>query len=83
MNNLTNNRWLSVITLLLLTANIVTLALLWTNKKARILFNFRNSSKGEVHFYGDDYVEDFQIKGSFLSKEVVEYLANYLKVFCK
>lgn len=34
MNNLTNNRWLSVITLLLLTANIVTLALLWTNKKA-------------------------------------------------
>ncbi len=34
MNNLTNTRWLSVITLLLLTANIVTLALLWTNKKA-------------------------------------------------
>ena len=34
MNNFTNNRWLSVITLLLLTANIVTLALLWTNKKA-------------------------------------------------
>src|SRR5258705_5095189 len=33
MNNVTNNRWLSVITLLLLTANIVTLALLWTNKK--------------------------------------------------
>jgi periplasmic protein CpxP/Spy len=32
MNNITNNRWLSVITLLLLTANIVTLALLWTNK---------------------------------------------------
>ena len=33
MSNSTNNRWLSVITLLLLTANIVTLALLWTNKK--------------------------------------------------
>ncbi len=33
MNNSTNNRWISVITLLLLTANIVTLALLWTNKK--------------------------------------------------
>lgn len=33
MNNFTNNRWLSVITLLLLTANIVTLTLLWTNKK--------------------------------------------------
>jgi periplasmic protein CpxP/Spy len=32
MNN-SNNRWLTVITLLLLTANIVTLALLWTNKK--------------------------------------------------
>jgi protein CpxP len=32
MNNFTNNRWLSVITLLLLTANIVTLALLWTHK---------------------------------------------------
>ena len=32
MNNFTNNRWLSVITLLLLTANIVTLAMLWTNK---------------------------------------------------
>lgn len=33
MNNFTNNRWISVITLVLLTANIVTLALLWTNKK--------------------------------------------------
>ncbi len=33
MSNSTNNRWLSVVTLLLLTANIVTLALLWTNKK--------------------------------------------------
>ncbi len=33
MNYFTNNRWLSVITLLLITANIVTLALLWTNKK--------------------------------------------------
>ncbi len=32
MNNSTNNRWLSVVTLLLITANIVTLALLWTNK---------------------------------------------------
>ena len=32
MNNFTNNRWLSVVTLLLLTANIVTLALLWTTK---------------------------------------------------
>lgn len=32
MNNFTYNRWLSVITLLLLTANILTLALLWTNK---------------------------------------------------
>ncbi len=32
MNNSTNNRWLSVVTLLLLTANMVTLALLWTNK---------------------------------------------------
>ncbi len=35
MNNFTNNRWLSVITLLLLTANIVTLTLLWTNKSSR------------------------------------------------
>jgi periplasmic protein CpxP/Spy len=34
MSNFTNNRWLSVITLLLLTANIVTLALLWTNKSS-------------------------------------------------
>ena len=33
MNNFTNNRWLSVITLLLLTANIITLALLWTHNK--------------------------------------------------
>lgn len=33
MNNFTNNRWISVITLVLLTANIATLALLWTNKK--------------------------------------------------
>lgn len=32
MSNLTNNRWLPVIILLLITANIVTLALLWTNK---------------------------------------------------
>ena len=34
MNNSTNNRWLSVLTLLLLTANIVTLALLWMNKSS-------------------------------------------------
>ncbi len=34
MSNATNNRWLTIITLLLLTANIVTLALLWTNKKS-------------------------------------------------
>lgn len=34
MSNNTNNRWLTIVTLLLLTANIVTLALLWTNKKA-------------------------------------------------
>jgi periplasmic protein CpxP/Spy len=33
MSNSNNNRWLTIITLLLLTANIVTLALLWTNKK--------------------------------------------------
>ncbi|MEO6542223.1 MAG: Spy/CpxP family protein refolding chaperone [Ferruginibacter sp.] len=33
MNNFTNNRWVPVLTLLLLTANIVTLILLWTNKK--------------------------------------------------
>ena len=40
MSNSTNNRWLSVVTLLLLTANIITLALLWTNKK-----NERDSDK--------------------------------------
>ena len=34
MSNNTNNRWFTAVTLLLLTANIVTLALLWTNKKA-------------------------------------------------
>jgi periplasmic protein CpxP/Spy len=33
MNIFTNNRWITIITLLLLTANIVTLALLWTNIK--------------------------------------------------
>jgi len=33
MNNLANNRWLSVLILVLLTANIVTLALLWTQNK--------------------------------------------------
>lgn len=43
MNNFTNNRWLSVVTLLLLTANIVTLALLWTHK---------SSDKGERQLPG-------------------------------
>lgn len=33
MSNNRNNRWLTVITLLLLTANIITLAFLWTGKK--------------------------------------------------
>lgn len=33
MNNFTNNRWISFIVLLLLTVNLITLALLWTNKK--------------------------------------------------
>lgn len=32
MTTVTNNRWLTLFTLLLLTANIVTLALLWTHK---------------------------------------------------
>lgn len=32
MSNFTNNRWFTAVILLLLTANIVTLALLWTNK---------------------------------------------------
>lgn len=31
MNNSTNNRWLTIITIFLLTANMVTLAFLWTN----------------------------------------------------
>lgn len=35
MNNSTNNRWLLVVTLILVTANIVTLALLWTNKTGK------------------------------------------------
>lgn len=40
MSNNTNNRWLTIVTLLLLTANIVTLALLWINRKpAREHFN--------------------------------------------
>lgn len=32
MNNFTNNRWLTVVTLLLITANIITLVFLWTTK---------------------------------------------------
>jgi len=49
MNNFTNNRWLSVITLLLLTANIVTLALLWTNNKTeRKIANPQLQTGGEV-----------------------------------
>jgi hypothetical protein len=35
MNNAINNRWISVITLLLLTANIITLTMLWINKTAK------------------------------------------------
>lgn len=34
MKSITNNRWLSVLILLLLTANIITLAFLWVNKRA-------------------------------------------------
>ena len=33
MSNIKNNRWLSIITIILLIANIVTLILLWSNKK--------------------------------------------------
>ena len=33
MNNFTNNRWVTIIILLLLTANMVTLTLLWTGKR--------------------------------------------------
>lgn len=36
MNNITHNRWISVIVLLLLTANIITLALLWTSKRTGV-----------------------------------------------
>ena len=35
MANFTNNRWFTIISLLLVTANIVTLTLLWTNHKSR------------------------------------------------
>jgi len=34
MKSIANNRWLSVVILLLLTANMITLAFLWTGKKA-------------------------------------------------
>lgn len=47
MSNTTNNRWLSVITLILLTANIVTLALLWTDKK-----NDREPANAQPHAGG-------------------------------
>ena len=33
MNDLTNNRWPTVLTLLLVTANIITLSILWINQK--------------------------------------------------
>ena len=33
MSNIKNNRWLSIITIILLIANIATLILLWSNKK--------------------------------------------------
>ena len=49
MNNFTNNRWLSVITLLLLTANIITLALLWTYPKTgRVDLNLPPPPRGQV-----------------------------------
>lgn len=49
MNNFTNNRWLSVITLFLLTANIVTLTLLWTtNKTEWKIINPQEQPDGQV-----------------------------------
>lgn len=48
MSNFTNNRWLSALTLLLLTANIVTLALLWTNRKAGGKEDQRQPPPGQV-----------------------------------
>ena len=47
MNNFTNNRWLTVVTLLLLTANIITLALLWTTKN-KDRGNMRPAPGGQV-----------------------------------
>ena len=46
----TNNRLLSVVTLLLLTANIVTLALLWTNKKQENMPPGPNAQQGAEVF---------------------------------
>ena len=47
MNNFKDNRWLTVVTLLLLTANIITLALLWTTKNKN-KGNMRPTPGGQV-----------------------------------
>ena len=56
---------------------------LWKSEKGRILFNFRNNLLDEVHFYGDNYTDNFQFKGNFkYKKEIIDYLAVFLKSFC-
>lgn len=48
MNSITNNRWITVIILLLLTANIVTLVLLWTNKNGNDKLVGPTAARGQV-----------------------------------
>jgi periplasmic protein CpxP/Spy len=48
MNTITNNRWITIIILLLLTANIVTLVLLWTHKSNDNILPAQLVIKGQV-----------------------------------
>lgn len=48
MNNFKNNRWLTVATLLLLTANIITLVLLWSTKNKDSRDDMRPAPGGQV-----------------------------------
>jgi periplasmic protein CpxP/Spy len=48
MKSITNNRWMTAMILLLLTANIVTLVLMWTNRNGNLKPAATAEAKGQV-----------------------------------
>lgn len=59
-----------------------TIDILWHTKKARLLINVRNTTKSEIHYYGDKY-QFGEFKGNLIfNGKVEEFFACWLLNLC-